>query len=157
LETGEAYVTHESAEYRIDRGVMEYYEWRVVRIQLPDGRFGVVCYFRDVSPQVRARNAIEESEERFRAFVTATSDAVYRINADWTEMRRLDGRNFIADTIHPSDSWIEKYIHPDDQAVVVAAISVAIETKSRFELEHRVIRVDGTLGWAFSRAVPIID
>jgi PAS domain-containing protein len=33
---------------------MEYYEWRVDRILLPDGRFGVVCYFRDVGDRRRA-------------------------------------------------------------------------------------------------------
>jgi PAS domain S-box-containing protein len=156
LETGDAYVTPERAEYRIDRGVIEYYEWRVVRIQLPDGRFGIVCYFRDVSAQVRARNTIAESEQRFRAFVTATSDIVYRMNADWTEMRQLDGRSFIADTVDPSQSWIENYIHPDDRETVLAAVGKAIDAKSTFELEHRVIRVDGTVGWIFSRAVPIL-
>ena len=29
--------------------------------------------------------------------------------------------------------------------------------KNVFELEHRVIRVDGTLGWTVSRAVPLLD
>ena len=33
----------------------------------------------------------------------------------------------------------------------------AIRTKSTFELEHRVIRGDGTLGWTFSRAIPLLD
>jgi CheY-like chemotaxis protein len=42
---------------------MEYYEWRLHRIPLPDGRHGVVCYFRDVSAQVNARLALEESRE----------------------------------------------------------------------------------------------
>ena len=37
-----------------DRGVTEYYEWRLDRIPLPDGRYGVVCYFRDISAQVQA-------------------------------------------------------------------------------------------------------
>ena len=157
LETGEPSITPERAEYRIDRGAIEYYEWRVVRIQFPDGRFGVVCYFQDISSLVRARNAIAESEQRFRAFVTATADVVYRMNADWTEMRHLDGRDFIADTPDPSRSWIDKYIHPDDQADVLAAVRKAIDTKTTFELEHRVFRVDGTLGWTFSRAVPILD
>lgn len=32
-----------------------------------------------------------------------------------------------------------------------------IQTKSLFELEHRVLRVDGTLGWPLSRAIPISD
>jgi len=67
LETGEPYITHEMAELRADRGVTEYYEWRVDRIPLPDGRNGVVAYFRDISQQVLARKAIEESREALRA------------------------------------------------------------------------------------------
>jgi PAS domain S-box-containing protein len=58
LETGEPYVTPERAEFRIDRGITEYYEWRIDRILLPDGQHGVVCYFRDISQQVRARQSI---------------------------------------------------------------------------------------------------
>jgi len=41
LETGEPYVTRERLENGIDRGIKEYYEWRIDRIPLPDGRFGV--------------------------------------------------------------------------------------------------------------------
>jgi PAS domain S-box-containing protein len=66
LETGEPYVMPERAEFRIDRQVIEYYEWRLTRITLPDGRHGVVCYFRDISAQVNARLAIADSERRLR-------------------------------------------------------------------------------------------
>ena len=155
LETGEPYYTPERAEYRADRGVIEYYEWRVERIPLPDGRLGVVCYFRDVSAQVDARLAIAKSEERFRALVTATSDVVYRMSPDWREMLLLEGRDFIPDTTDRSITWIQKYIHPDDQPFVLEGIDKAIRTESMFQLEHRVIRVDGTPGWTFSRAVPL--
>jgi PAS domain S-box-containing protein len=37
--------------------VVEYYEWRLDRITLPDGRFGLVCYFRDISEQKKAAAA----------------------------------------------------------------------------------------------------
>jgi PAS domain S-box-containing protein len=63
LETGQPYITPERVEHRIDRGITEYYEWRVDRIPLPEGRPGVVCYFRDISAQVMARKVIEESRE----------------------------------------------------------------------------------------------
>jgi PAS domain S-box-containing protein len=59
LETGEPYVTPEHIEERRDRKVREYYEWRINRIPLPAGRYGVVCYFRDISAQVRARQQRE--------------------------------------------------------------------------------------------------
>ena len=37
------------------------------------------------------------------------------------------------------------------------AIDHAIQTKSTFELEHRVRRADGTIGWTYSRAIPLLD
>jgi PAS domain S-box-containing protein len=155
LETGESYRAPERAQYRADRGVTEYYEWTLDRIPLPDGRFGVVCYFRDISTQVQAREEIARSEERFRAFVTASSDVVYQMSPDWTEMRNLQGRDFLPDAKSPIRNWIDKYVHPDDRAHVRAAIQEAIRTKSVFQLEHRVIRKDGALGWTFSRAIPL--
>jgi PAS domain S-box-containing protein len=39
----------------------------------------------------------------------------------------------------------------------MAGINRAIQSKSIFELEHHVLRVDGSLGWTFSRAVPLQD
>jgi PAS domain S-box-containing protein len=59
LETGEPYITAERSEYRADRKTTEHYEWRLDRIVLPDGRHGLVCYFRDISQQVSARRALQ--------------------------------------------------------------------------------------------------
>jgi PAS domain S-box-containing protein len=66
LETGEPYFMPERAEFRIDRQLVEYYEWRLNRITLPDGRHGLVCYFQDISAQVSARKTIEASREALR-------------------------------------------------------------------------------------------
>ena len=100
---------------------------------------------------------LAQTEQRFRAFVLATSDVVYSMSPDWREMRYLVGKEFIADTHQPSRAWLERYIHPDDRSEVIATIDRAIRNKSTFELEHRVIRADGTLGWTFSRAIPLLD
>ena len=105
----------------------------------------------------RSARTLRESEERFRAFVASSSDVVYRMSPDWGEMRSLDGRDFIANTNEPSRAWISKYIHPDDQARVLAAINEAIAHKTTFDFEHRVIRVDGSLGWVHSKAIPFLD
>jgi signal transduction histidine kinase len=101
--------------------------------------------------------SLRESEARFRALVTATSDVVYRMSPDWTEMRHLRGMDFIPDTEGPSCAWLQKYIHPEDQPRVMTAINRAVAAKGVFELEHRVRRKDGTLGWTFSRAVPMLN
>ena len=111
----------------------------------------------DITVRKAAEDALHESDERFRAFVTASSDVVYHMSSDWSEMRQLHGRNFIADTKAPSVNWIQEYIYPEDQPQVMAVIHEAIRTKSNFELEHRVRRVDGSVGWTFSRAVPLLN
>lgn len=135
--------------------------WYLVRI-LPyrsDGTTteGVVITLVDISARRRAEQALRESEKRFRALVNASSFVVYRMSPDWSEMWELDGRGFIADTAKPKKDWLDAYIHPDDQPTVLAAIDQAVREKRMFALEHRVRRVDGTLGWTSSRAVPLLN
>jgi PAS domain S-box-containing protein len=118
---------------------------------------GSVSVVRDITERKRADETLRESEARFRALVQASSDVVYRMSPDWGQMYQLRGRDFIADTEEPSNTWLQKYIHPDDQPLVTATINEAIRNKSIFELEHRILRVDGSLGWTFSRAIPLQD
>ena len=101
--------------------------------------------------------SLRESEARLRAFVTASSDAIFRMSPDWTEMRQLYGRDFIADTNEPLRDWLQKYIYPDDSLQVMETIGEAIRTKSLLKLEHRIRRADGMLGWSSSRAIPMLD
>lgn len=61
----------------------------------------------ETTGRVRAAAALRESAARFRALVTASAYAVYRMSPDWAEMRALDGRGFLADTTAPSASWLE--------------------------------------------------
>ena len=107
--------------------------------------------------QMQFQKVLEDSEKRFRALVTATSDVVYRMSSNWRQMEHLVSRDFIPDTVEPSETWIGKYIPVDDRERVWAAVRKAIHNKGVFELEHRVLRVDGSLGWTFSRAVPTLD
>ena len=112
---------------------------------------------RDVTARQQAEEALRASEERLQALVSASSDALYQMNPDWTEMRQLGGGEFLADTEHPDTDWLQHYIHPDDQPRVLEAIEEAVRTKDVFELEHRVRRLEGTLGWTHSRAIPLFD
>ena len=107
--------------------------------------------------QIEALAALHASEERFHAFITAGTDVAYRMNADWSEVIQLVGRNFIADATQPTKNWLDEYIYSEDQTRVLSTIAEAIRTRSVFEMEHRVRRQDGSLGWAHSRAVPLFD
>ncbi|TKC09880.1 PAS domain S-box protein [Pedobacter polaris] len=96
------------------------------------------------------------NDERFRALVSATSDVVYRLSADWEVMYELDGRGFLKSSSQPIRGWRNINVYPLDMEMVNNAIYKAIASKSMFELEHRVVRADGSTGWTMSRAIPIL-
>ncbi len=118
---------------------------------------GAVIAEVDITSQVRAEEALRESEGRLRALISATADVVYRMSPDWKQMRQLEGRGFMQDTPDPRHFWLDDYIAPEDQELVHKTIEQAIRSKSTFDLEHRVRRIDGSFGWTLSRAVPMLD
>jgi signal transduction histidine kinase len=118
---------------------------------------GLVSTTTDITVRKQTSEALRQSEEQFRLFVTASSDTLYKMSPDWRQMLNLEGRSFLADTTDSSATWIDKYIPAADRLGVWAAIDQAILAKTVFELEHRVVQADGAIGWTFSRAVPVLD
>ena len=78
LATGKPHIVAEEGGYRVDRGAFEYYEWRLDRVELPDGRFGLVCYFRDISEQKKAADA----KAHLAALVDSAEDAIIAKDLD---------------------------------------------------------------------------
>lgn len=142
----------------IDPAGERYFAARVLPYRSTDNYIsGAVVTFTDLTAVHRAESAMKASEERYRAFVTASADAVYRMNPDWSEMWELDGQDFLPDVIMPSRDWMDSYVYLDDQPAVRDEIERALSRKTMFKLDHRVLRADGTPGWTHSRAVPILD
>jgi signal transduction histidine kinase/CheY-like chemotaxis protein len=134
--------------------------WSAISTPIFGADGAIVCISHttiDVTEQVRSQAAVRESEARYRALTNATADVVYRMSPDWSQLRQLDGRGLLKDTADASRYWLDDYVPAEDQARVHHAIAAAIHAKSTFELEHRVRRLDGSVGWTYSRAVPMLD
>lgn len=116
-----------------------------------------VGFVQDVTCRKLAEDILRVSEQRFRAFVQASAQAIYRMSPDWSVMYELYSRDSINDTEAADRTWLERYIHPDDRSKVMLAISEAVENKSIFDMEHRVLRPDGSPGWTRSCAIPLRD
>ena len=143
LATGEPYLTPENIEQRLDRNVTEYYEWQIHRIRLPDGRYGVVCYFRDISFQVIARLRqkllLDELNHRVKntlATVQSIATQTLRTAASTTEAREvLEGRLIALSKTHDVLTR-EHWAKADLREIVTAAVAPysGTVTGARFEI-----------------------
>ena len=138
-------------------GKRRHMETHAAPLRNPDDTVVHLAVTSDISERKQAEELLRTSEERFRALVNASSDLVYRMSPDWSDMRELDGRGFIEYTGRSRKDWLKEYVHPEDQPLVMRTLREAVRTKSMFKLEHRVRRTDGTLGWTYSRAVPLFN
>ncbi|WP_419219709.1 PAS domain S-box protein [Pseudomonas syringae] len=97
------------------------------------------------------------NERALEALIRSSTEVRFRISADWSELHQLNGGDFIPDTQANDPHWLDRYIPHEDRAAVRAEITRATLTKSTYLIEHRVNRVDGSIGWALARAVPMLD
>ena len=118
---------------------------------------GAVARLQLLAETRAAEAALRQSEARLRALVSASSEVLYSMSADWKEMRQLTGGGFLADTGTANPHWLTEYIPEQERPRVGAAIGQAIRTRTIFALEHQVQLADGGVGWTQSRAVPLLD
>lgn len=57
----------------------------------------------------------------------------------------------------PYEVMLAKCIHPDDADLLNQTFTEALQSNSVYELEHRIIRPDGSIRWVFDRAKPYFD
>ena len=124
LETGEPYGASTTTELRSDVAIVESYDWQIERVVLPDGRFGVVCYFYDLTDLHRVEAALRASEERLRrAFEIETVGVTFfdnegritQANEAFLRMGGYDDEDIAAgrlrwDELTPPE-WMPQFIH----------------------------------------------
>ena len=155
LETGEPHVVPERVERRLDRGVTEYYEWRVSRIPLPGRRKGVVCYFRDISRSVLAREALRDADARKDEFIATLAHELRNPLAPLRsslDILKLAGSPPPADlAIGIMDRQLTHMVRLVDDLMEVSRI-----TRGSVELRKERVRLDVALRNAMEAAEPMI-
>lgn len=150
------------AGYEVDVRVRRTGEciWATMRAEVVRDRAGKISGVRgtlqDISQRKSAEEALRRSQERFRALVRASSDAVYLANADWSGFRWVDGKELLANS-DENGEWLKKNVIPEDRSRVQAAIRAATVGKTMFEVEYRATHPDGGMCWMLTRAVPILN
>lgn len=90
LATGEPYYSQPMVKPRADIAEIQSYDWQLHRITLPDGSYGVVCYFYDLSEIKRAEAIVHRNAER-DAFLVTLNDAL-RPLTDASEIQAIAAR-----------------------------------------------------------------
>lgn len=117
---------------------------------------GVVITFTNLTPLTRAQEALQQSEERFRAIANLVPELLWSSEASgvagWFNQRWLD---YTGQTSEEAQGWgWMDAIHPDDRTASLEKYQAAISSLEPFQREHRMRRHDGEYRWFIVRAEP---
>lgn len=153
LETGEPYSAPGTVERRADLDVLEAYDWRIQRLRMPDGRYGVVCYFYDLSERQRLERRVLRSEERLRLATKAAGLGIWTWQPHEDEVVWENDRPYEIFGLARSEPPLtaarfkSTFLHPDDIEAFESAFLRAAETGAPVMCELRTLRRDGTTRW----------
>ena len=140
LETGEPYRNPEFTEERHDSKVREFYDWQIHRISLPDGQYGVVCYFIDISPHVLARLELGEADRRKTEFLAMLAHELRNPLAPISnalQIMRLTGGN--GQAVASASEMMERQV---SQMVRLVDDLLDVSRISRGKIELRRARIE---------------
>lgn len=122
---------------------------------------GVVMVFSDVTEQYQAREALRESEARFRLLAENAQDLIYRYRLlpdyglDYVSPSTTSITGYTPEEYYRDPSLTVKTFHPEDRHLLeqIAEGKILIDDP----LVHRLIRKDGRELWIEQRNTPIYD
>ncbi len=121
----------------------------------------IVALNLDVTERKVAEQSLEAHKKRL-----ADAQRLARIG-NW-EWRSHDGKTFWSEEIYriigrspgevvPSYELFLEFIHPEDRAKVLAAVQHAMETKTTYALNHRIVTSDGDMRLVIGRGEVVLD
>ena len=131
------------------------------RLRSDSGR--IFTFFRDITAQKQAEQALRESEARYRTLVEQLPAVTYTAALDQAsttlyvspQIEKFIGfspEEYRADP----DTWRER-LHPEDRNRVLQAVAEAHAEKKGFTQEYRMIGKDGRVQWFRDEAVVVKD
>jgi PAS domain S-box-containing protein len=160
LATGERYQAEPMIEERADSRVLEAYDWTLERIVMEDGRYGVLCYFYDLSERVRNERALERQGTRLSIAYDAAQMGAWEIDLvsgaieGTPQLFALFGvPDFVGEV---RDLW-SRTIHPEDQVTIDAAFAAAVQSGTSFVTDLRITTPEGKVRHLAARGEVLHD
>ena len=115
---------------------------------------------------VTARKQAEKALEQTRDMLAEAQEMAHLGSFEYVAATRTtlwseeEFRIYGLDPAGPSPAYdvlLAECIHPDDAAPLHEAFTKAMQSGSVYELEHRIVRPDGSVRWVYERARPYFD
>jgi PAS domain S-box-containing protein len=116
LETGEPYYSPRFSNPRNDIGIIESYEWELHQMMLPDGQYGVICYYFDSTGLRNAELALQEANATLENKV---EERTLELTQRAAQLRALTGELALAE--QRERSRLANILHDHLQQMLVAA------------------------------------
>ncbi|MDX1931041.1 MAG: PAS domain-containing protein, partial [Capsulimonadales bacterium] len=159
LQTGEPYHAPDTVENRQDIEAVESYDWKIERVLLPDGRFGVVCHFYDLSERNRYESRLREQQKYVMEITSLVPGVLYVF--DLAEKRNVFVNRRTGDVLGYGedeilalgDRFVPEVIHPEDAPRMEAHIGrvAGLADGEIAEIEYRFRDRNGSWRWFQSR------
>ncbi|OUL19060.1 hypothetical protein BV378_33975 [Nostoc sp. RF31YmG] len=117
-----------------------------------------ISTLQDIGERKQAQIALQQSEERYRSLIAATSQIVWTADTegrspDMPSMRAYTG---LTESEIINLGWLNA-IHPEDREKTTQAWMQAVQTTSLYEVEYRIRGADGNYRYFQGRGVPILN
>jgi signal transduction histidine kinase/ActR/RegA family two-component response regulator len=157
LQTGKPDSTRERTIQAGAEGDARYYEWQMSPVPLPDGRFGVVCYFRDISAHVHARMALELADRQKNEFLAMLAHELRNPLAPLRNAGEILARTLPAQSAgHAVASMLKRQVSQLTR-LVDDLLDVSRITQGRVELQRRPVELGNVVTQAIETAEPLFQ
>lgn len=127
------------------------------------GQMHHLCTVRPTTLKVTAPE-VGLDDARLKELLANLPGGVYRCSYDRHWRTVFLSERFADICGCPSAEFLEPYgrsfkeiVHPDDVPLIQAAVRAAIEQRSFYEVEFRIVRPDGAVRWLLDRGMPVSD